>query len=116
LTESQADSSYYSPQKVKSREVLCLEQEGITIEGIMGVKDFEENMNRSEEDALFFCCGETLSSKGNTYLTNSLFDYRSPENNGVRAEFILDAIHHKVQMVYASGTGSGPQQPCSGQA
>ncbi|XP_029101804.1 vacuolar protein sorting-associated protein 13B isoform X3 [Scleropages formosus] len=127
LTESQADSSYYSPQKVKSREVLCLEQEGITIEvlmmgepffncqvgfvgfralclkGIMGVKDFEENMNRSEEDALFFCCGETLSSKGNTYLTNSLFDYRSPENNGVRAEFILDAIHHKETYTEAAG-------------
>lgn len=31
-----------------------------------------------------------------TYLTNSLFDYRSPENNGVRAEFILDAATHKV--------------------
>lgn len=32
LTETQSESSYYSPQKVKSREVLCLEQEGITIE------------------------------------------------------------------------------------
>lgn len=31
-----------------------------------------------------------------TYLTNSLFDYRSPENNGIRAEFILDAAGHKV--------------------
>lgn len=31
-----------------------------------------------------------------TYLTNSLFDYRSPENNGVRAEFILDTATHKV--------------------
>ncbi|XP_029927475.1 vacuolar protein sorting-associated protein 13B isoform X3 [Myripristis murdjan] len=119
LTETQSESSYYSPQKVKSREVLCLEQEGITIEvlmmgepffdcqigfvgcralclkGIMGVRDFEENMNRREEDAVFFSCGESLSSKGMTYLTNSLFDYRSPENNGVRAEFILDATNHK---------------------
>lgn len=32
LTETQSESSYYSPQKVKSREVLSLEQEGITIE------------------------------------------------------------------------------------
>lgn len=32
LTETQSESSYYSPQKVKSREVLCIEQEGITIE------------------------------------------------------------------------------------
>lgn len=32
LTETQSESSYYSPQKVKSREVLCLEQEGMTIE------------------------------------------------------------------------------------
>lgn len=32
-----------------------------------------------------------------TYLTNSLFDYRSPENNGVRAEFILDTTNHKVK-------------------
>uniref|UniRef100_A0A8C3TGB2 Vacuolar protein sorting 13 homolog B n=1 Tax=Chelydra serpentina TaxID=8475 RepID=A0A8C3TGB2_CHESE len=40
-------------------------------------------------------CGENLSTKGMTYLTNSLFDYRSPENNGIRAEFILDAAHHK---------------------
>lgn len=32
LTETQSESSYYSPQKVKSKEVLCLEQEGITIE------------------------------------------------------------------------------------
>ncbi|XP_077454297.1 intermembrane lipid transfer protein VPS13B isoform X2 [Stigmatopora argus] len=119
VTESQAESSYYSPQKVKSRDVLGLEQEGITLEvlmngepffncqigfvgcralclkGIMGVQDFEGNMNRPEEDALFFSCGDSLSSKGMTYLTNSLFDYRSPENNGVRAEFILDAVTHK---------------------
>lgn len=32
LTETHSESSYYSPQKVKSREVLCLEQQGITIE------------------------------------------------------------------------------------
>ncbi|KAM9309789.1 intermembrane lipid transfer protein VPS13B [Pholidichthys leucotaenia] len=119
LTETQSESSYYSPQKVKSREVLCLEKEGITTEvlmmgepffdcqigivgcralclkSIMGVRDFEENINHNEEDALFFSCGDSLSSKGMTYLTNSLFDYRSPENNGVRAEFILDAAHHK---------------------
>nr|XP_044999217.1 vacuolar protein sorting-associated protein 13B isoform X3 [Jaculus jaculus] len=119
LTEMQAESSYYSPQKVKSKEVLCWEQEGTTIEalmmgepffdcqlgfvgcramclkGIMGVKDFEEHMNRSETEACFFLCGENLSTKGFTYLTNSLFDYRSPENNGTRAEFILDAAHHK---------------------
>lgn len=50
----------------------------------------------SVQDAVFFCCGDSLSSKGMTYLTNSLFDYRSPENNGVRAEFILDAANHKV--------------------
>lgn len=48
------------------------------------------------QDAVFFSCGDSLSSKGMTYLTNSLFDYRSPENNGVRAEFILDAANHKV--------------------
>ncbi|XP_054637998.1 intermembrane lipid transfer protein VPS13B-like isoform X1 [Dunckerocampus dactyliophorus] len=127
LTESQAESSYYSPQKVKSREVLCLEQEGITIEvlmmgepffdcqigfvgcralclkGIMGVQDFEENTNRPEEDAVFFSCGDTLSSKGMTYLTNSLFDYRSPENNGVRAEFILDTVTHKETYTEIAG-------------
>ncbi|XP_060051757.1 intermembrane lipid transfer protein VPS13B [Erinaceus europaeus] len=119
LTEMQTESSYYSPQKVKSKEILCWEQEGTTVEalmmgepffdcqigfvgcralclkGIMGVKDFEENMNRSETEACFFICGENLSMKGLTYLTNSLFDYRSPENNGTRAEFILDATHHK---------------------
>ncbi|XP_058602808.1 intermembrane lipid transfer protein VPS13B isoform X2 [Onychostoma macrolepis] len=119
LTESCSESSYYSPQKVKSREVLSVEQEGITVEalmmgepffdcqvgvvgcralclkGIMGVRDFEENMNRREEDAVFFRCGDTLSVKGMTYLTNSLFDYRSPENNGVRAEFILDGNLHR---------------------
>eukprot|EP00064_Thunnus_orientalis_P007258 superscaffoldBa00000792_g7278 len=127
LTETQSESSYYSPQKVKSREVLCLEQEGITIEvlmmgepffdcqigfvgcralclkGIMGVRDFEENMNRREEDAVFFSCGDSLSSKGMTYLTNSLFDYRSPENNGVRAEFILDAANHKETYTEIAG-------------
>ncbi|XP_034729846.1 vacuolar protein sorting-associated protein 13B-like isoform X2 [Etheostoma cragini] len=127
LTETQSESSYYSPQKVKSREVLCLEQEGITIEvlmmgepffdcqigfvgcralclkGIMGVRDFEENMNRREEDAVFFSCGDNLSSKGMTYLTNSLFDYRSPENNGVRAEFILDATNHKETYTEIAG-------------
>ncbi|XP_044063064.1 vacuolar protein sorting-associated protein 13B-like isoform X9 [Siniperca chuatsi] len=127
LTETQSESSYYSPQKVKSREVLCLEQEGITIEvlmmgepffdcqigfvgcralclkGIMGVRDFEENMNRHEEDAVFFSCGDRLSSKGMTYLTNSLFDYRSPENNGVRAEFILDAANHKETYTEIAG-------------
>ena len=32
LTETQSESSYYSPQKVKSSEVLCVEQEGITVE------------------------------------------------------------------------------------
>nr|XP_015804809.2 intermembrane lipid transfer protein VPS13B isoform X1 [Nothobranchius furzeri] len=119
LTDTQSESSYYSPQKVRSKEVLCLEQEGITIEvlmmgepffdcqcgfvgcralclkGIMGVRDFEENVNRREEDAVFFSCGESLKSKGMTYLTNSLFDYRSPENNGVKAEFILDSTNHK---------------------
>ncbi|XP_028983860.1 intermembrane lipid transfer protein VPS13B-like isoform X3 [Betta splendens] len=127
LTETQSESSYYSPQKVKSREVLCLEQQGITIEvlmmgepffncqigfvgcralclkGIMGVRDFEENMNRSEKDAVFFICGDTLNSKGMTYLTNSLFDYRSPENNGVRAEFILDATNHKETYTEIAG-------------
>ncbi|XP_040899909.1 vacuolar protein sorting-associated protein 13B-like isoform X4 [Toxotes jaculatrix] len=127
LTETHSESSYYSPQKVKSREVLCLEQQGITIEvlmmgepffncqigfvgcralclkSIMGVRDFEENMNRSEEDAVFFSCGDSLSSKGMTYLTNSLFDYRSPENNGVRAEFILDAANHKETYTEIAG-------------
>ncbi|XP_045568562.1 vacuolar protein sorting-associated protein 13B [Salmo salar] len=127
LTEMQVESSYYSPQKMKSREGLCLEQEGITMEvlmmgepffdcqigivgvralclkGIMGVRDFEENLNRREEDAVFFSCGESLSSKGMTYLTNSLFDYRSPENNGVRAEFILDATNHKETYTEISG-------------
>nr|XP_023961063.1 vacuolar protein sorting-associated protein 13B isoform X15 [Chrysemys picta bellii] len=119
LTEMQAESSYYSPQKVKSKEVIRWEQEGTTVEalmmgepffdcqigfvcckamclkGIMGIKDFEENVNRSDAEAYFFSCGENLSTKGMTYLTNSLFDYRSPENNGIRAEFILDAAHHK---------------------
>ncbi|XP_040444191.1 vacuolar protein sorting-associated protein 13B isoform X6 [Falco naumanni] len=119
LTEMQAESSYYSPQKVKSKEVICWEQEGTTVEvlmkgelffdcqigfvgcqaiclkGIMGIKDFEDNVSRSDEEAYFFNCGENLSAKGMTYLTNSLFDYRSPENNSIRAEFILDAAHHK---------------------
>ncbi|XP_053736376.1 intermembrane lipid transfer protein VPS13B-like isoform X1 [Synchiropus splendidus] len=127
LTETQLESSYYSPQKVKSQEVLCLEQEGMTIEvlmmgepffdcqigfvgcralclkGIMGVRDFEENMNRCEEDAVFFTCGDSLSSKGMTYLTNSLFDYRSPENNNVRAEFVLDAATHKETYTEIAG-------------
>ncbi|KAK5862923.1 hypothetical protein PBY51_018271 [Eleginops maclovinus] len=127
LTETQSESSYYSPQKVKSREVLCLEQEGITIEvlmmgepffdcqigfvgcralclkGIMGIRDFEENMNRLQEDAVFFSCGDSLSSKGMTYLTNSLFDYRSPENNGVRAEFILETANHKETYTEIAG-------------
>ncbi|XP_048363261.1 intermembrane lipid transfer protein VPS13B isoform X5 [Sphaerodactylus townsendi] len=72
LTEMQAESSYYSPQKVKSKEIIRWEQEGTTVEvlmrggpffdcqigfvgcqalclkGIMGIKDFEENMNRSD--------------------------------------------------------------------
>ncbi|XP_063246333.1 intermembrane lipid transfer protein VPS13B isoform X1 [Prinia subflava] len=127
LTEMQAESSYYSPQKVKSKEVICWEQEGTTIEvlmkgelffdcqigfvgcqamclkGIMGIKDFEENMNRSDEEACFFSCGENLSIKGMTYLTNSLFDYRSPENNSIRAEFILDAAHHKETYTEIAG-------------
>uniref|UniRef100_A0A4W3GSR1 Vacuolar protein sorting 13 homolog B n=1 Tax=Callorhinchus milii TaxID=7868 RepID=A0A4W3GSR1_CALMI len=127
LTEMQTESSYYSPQKVKSKEVLCWEQEGTTVEvlimgepffncqmgfvscralclkGIMGLKDFEENMNRSEIEACFFSCGESLNSKGLTYLTNSLFDYRSPENNGVRAEFILDAAQHKETYTEIAG-------------
>lgn len=127
LTEMQPESSYYSPQKVKSKEVLCWEQEGTTIEalmmgepffdcqigfvgcramclkGIMGVRDFEEHTNRSETEACFFICGENLSTKGLTYLTNSLFDYRSPENNGTRAEFILDAAHHKETYTEMAG-------------
>ncbi|XP_076852693.1 intermembrane lipid transfer protein VPS13B-like [Brachyhypopomus gauderio] len=150
-----SESSYYSPQKVKSREVLCVEQEGITVEAlmmgetffdcqigvvgcralclksIMGVRDFEENLGRIEDDAVFFRCGDSLSSKGMTYLTNSLFDYRSPENNGVRAEFILDGDLHKetysesaglqrfgafyldylYTMETASGKGTGPRPP-----
>uniref|UniRef100_A0A8B9JT32 Vacuolar protein sorting 13 homolog B n=1 Tax=Astyanax mexicanus TaxID=7994 RepID=A0A8B9JT32_ASTMX len=127
LTEGSSDSNYYSPQKVKSQEVLCVEQEGITVEalmmgevffdcqigvvgckalslkGIMGVRDLEENLGRQEEDTVFFNCGENLSSKGMTYLTNSLFDYRSPENNGVRAEFILDGNLHKETYTEAAG-------------
>lgn len=50
------------------------------------------------KEAYFFSCGENTSAKGKTYLTNSLFDYRSPENNSIRAEFILDAAHHKVRI------------------
>lgn len=127
LTEMQTESSYYSPQKVKSKEVICWEQEGTTVEvllmgepffdcqmgfvgckafclkGIMGVKDFEETANRSETETCFFSCGESLNSKGLTYLTNSLFDYRSPENNGVRAEFILDAAQHKETYTEIAG-------------
>ncbi|XP_024861021.1 vacuolar protein sorting-associated protein 13B isoform X2 [Kryptolebias marmoratus] len=127
LTDTQSESSYYSPQKVKSKEVLCLEQEGITIEvlmmgepffncqigfvgcralclkSIMGVLDFEENVNRREEEAVFFRCGDNLKSKGMTYLTNSLFDYRSPENNGVKAEFILDSTNHKETYTEIAG-------------
>ncbi|XP_078254173.1 intermembrane lipid transfer protein VPS13B isoform X1 [Rhinoraja longicauda] len=127
LTEMQTESSYYSPQKVKSKEVICWEQEGTTVEvllmgepffdcqmgfvgckafclkGIMAVKDFEETANRSEIEACFFSCGESLNSKGLTYLTNSLFDYRSPENNGVRAEFILDAAQHKETYTEIAG-------------
>jgi hypothetical protein len=49
------------------------------------------------QEACFFICGDNLSAKGLTYLTNSLFDYRSPENNGTRADFILDEAHHKVR-------------------
>ncbi|XP_060756090.1 intermembrane lipid transfer protein VPS13B-like isoform X4 [Neoarius graeffei] len=127
LTESSSESSYYSPQKVKSQEVLCVEQEGITVEalmmgeqffdcqigvvgcralclkGFMGVWDFEKKTDRKEEDAVFFYCGENLSSKGSTYLANSLFDNRSPENNGVRAEFILDANLHKETYTEEAG-------------
>ncbi|XP_051791807.1 intermembrane lipid transfer protein VPS13B-like isoform X3 [Erpetoichthys calabaricus] len=127
LTEMQTESSYYSPQKVKSKEVLCMEQEGMAVEvlmmgekffdcqfgfvgcqalclkGIIGVKDFEENMNRCETDAVFFKCGENLNIKGMTYLTNSLFDYRSPENNAIRAEFILDGTHHKETYTEIAG-------------
>jgi len=54
------------------------------------------------KEAYFFNCGENLSAKGMTYLTNSLFDYRSPENNSIRAEFILDAAHHKVRELHFS--------------
>ncbi|CAI9536927.1 unnamed protein product, partial [Staurois parvus] len=54
-------------------------------------------------EACFFTCGESLSSKGNTYLTNSLFDYRSPENNGIRAEFILDSSSHKETYTEIAG-------------
>lgn len=54
------------------------------------------------KEACFFNCGENLSVKGMTYLTNSLFDYRSPENNSIRAEFILDAAHHKVRELHLS--------------
>ncbi|KAG7317797.1 hypothetical protein KOW79_018832 [Hemibagrus wyckioides] len=127
LTESSSESSYYSPQKVKSQEILCVEQEGITVEalmmgelffdcqigvvgcralclkGFMGVWDFEKKTDRKEEDAVFFYCGENLNTKGVTYLTNSLFDSRSPENNGVRAEFILDANLHKETYTEAAG-------------
>nr|XP_003226657.1 PREDICTED: vacuolar protein sorting-associated protein 13B isoform X1 [Anolis carolinensis] len=127
LTEMQAESSYYSPQKVKSKEIICWEQEGTTVEilmsgepffdcqigfvgchalclkSIMGIKDFEENMNRSDAEAYFLHCGENLSTKGMTYLTNSLFDYRSPENNGVRAEFILDGTAHKEMYTEITG-------------
>ncbi|XP_073406562.1 intermembrane lipid transfer protein VPS13B isoform X5 [Dendrobates tinctorius] len=127
LTEMQAESSYYSPQKVKSREVIRWEQEGTTIEvlmkgepffdcqvgfvgnqalclkGIMGIKDFEENTIGADCEACFFTCGESLSNKGNAYLTNSLFDYRSPENNGIRAEFILDSCSHKETYTEIAG-------------
>uniref|UniRef100_A0ACB8FEG0 Vacuolar protein sorting-associated protein 13B n=1 Tax=Sphaerodactylus townsendi TaxID=933632 RepID=A0ACB8FEG0_9SAUR len=127
LTEMQAESSYYSPQKVKSKEIIRWEQEGTTVEvlmrggpffdcqigfvgcqalclkGIMGIKDFEENMNRSDAEAYFFSCGENLCTKGMTYLTNSLFDYRSSENNGVRADFILDAAAHKEMYTEIAG-------------
>ncbi|KAM9436061.1 intermembrane lipid transfer protein VPS13B [Clarias gariepinus] len=127
LTESSSESSYYSPQKVKSQEVLCVEQEGITVEalmmgeeffdcqigvvgcralclkGFMGVWDFEKKTGGNEEDPVFFYCGENLSSKGITYLTNSLFDSRSPENNDVRAEFILDGNLHKETYTEAAG-------------
>lgn len=54
------------------------------------------------KEVYFFNCGENLSAKGMTYLTNSLFDYRSPENNSIRAEFILDAAHHKVRELLIS--------------
>ncbi|KAI5620879.1 vacuolar protein sorting-associated protein 13B-like, partial [Silurus asotus] len=127
LTESSSESSYYSPQKVKSQEILCVEQEGITVEalmmgeqffdcqigivgckalclkGFMGMWDFESKTGSKDEDAVFFHCGENLSFKGTTYLTNSLFDSRSPENNDVRAEFILDTSLHKETYTEEAG-------------
>uniref|UniRef100_A0A8D0GES6 Uncharacterized protein n=1 Tax=Sphenodon punctatus TaxID=8508 RepID=A0A8D0GES6_SPHPU len=77
--------------------------QAVCLKGIMGIKDFEESMNRCDAEAYFFSCGENLSTKGMTYLTNSLFDYRSPENNGVCAEFILDAAHHKETYTEIAG-------------
>lgn len=68
----------------------------------MGVKDFEENMNRSEIEVCFFICGENLSIKGFIYFINLLFDYWSLENNSICVEFILDLIYYKeiyIEMV-----------------
>lgn len=40
----QAESSYYSPQKVKSKEIICWQQEGTTIEVIFPLLLYSVNL------------------------------------------------------------------------
>uniref|UniRef100_UPI00358FB320 intermembrane lipid transfer protein VPS13B isoform X2 n=1 Tax=Myxine glutinosa TaxID=7769 RepID=UPI00358FB320 len=117
VTENHVDSAYYSPGKVSFKPILKWIQEGTAIDvlmkgepffdcqmgfvnccamslnNIMGVHDCEDSAENDMRNC-FLKCGDSLSNTGPRYLTASLFDYRSAENNGVHAIFILDKDKH----------------------
>ncbi|XP_075922652.1 intermembrane lipid transfer protein VPS13B isoform X4 [Petromyzon marinus] len=126
VTESHPESAFYGSNKVIFKPILVWEQEGTAVDalmqgepffncqfgfvkcrassqhGILGVRDFED-CREDGGDGCFLCCGESLSSKGPTYMSGSLFDYRSPENNGVRAEFTFDPDAHRETCTETAG-------------
>ncbi|KAI8506006.1 Vacuolar protein sorting-associated protein 13B [Branchiostoma belcheri] len=112
LTELTQENMFYGPQKLIFKPYLRLEQDGSALEILMRGETFfdaqigftkfqltcmdEEETTTREMDPCFLQSGEPVENKTSSHFFSlSLFDERSPENNRVPPDFVLDVEMHQ---------------------
>ncbi|XP_035658997.1 vacuolar protein sorting-associated protein 13B-like isoform X1 [Branchiostoma floridae] len=112
LTELTQENMFYGPQKLVFKPYLRLEQDGSSLEILMRGETFfdaqigftkfqltcmdEEETTTREMDPCFLKAGEPVENKTSShFFSQSLFDERSPENNRVQPDFVLDVEMHQ---------------------
>ncbi|CAH1247692.1 VPS13B [Branchiostoma lanceolatum] len=112
LTELTQENMFYGPQKLIFKPYLRLEQDGSSMEILMRGETFfdaqigftkfqltcmdEDETTTREMDPCFLKAGEPVENKtGSHFFSLSLFDERSPENNRVPPDFVLDVEMHQ---------------------